>query len=376
MRWNILAGFLGWLYRREEIRELPRVPLAEAPGEDAGAALRAHAGRDPGRDPRGPSWDLSRAGADGAATGRGRRPRHADYHDGWLTLSKARKGDRLDAPIRSTKTGKGEATPRSTCAARVDLGARRARGPWRRRESNPCSQEQEAKEIGHLQAQVGAQTGRERARARKPRPTGSKVLPPCKRRLAVSSLGPELVEALGDALRPEVYRRLRVAVRSAGLLLLVWLRGDARPSPFFDQTGAPVSEPLVLGPQEREALRPQASGQPGEQREPRRAPRCGRAYRTARSMCRARSGRVRRAAAEASDQALAPARLTSARRGAIVRARQRERAAHGEEAHGSGSHARAGFATNARPVRSVSAPATSSASVRPARFDPATPSPT
>lgn len=46
-------------------------------------------------------------------------------------------------------------------------------------------------------------------------------------------------------------------VRSAGLLLFAWLRGGARPSPFFDpQTGAPVSEPLVLSLQEREALRP------------------------------------------------------------------------------------------------------------------------
>jgi integrase len=35
----------------------------------------------------------------------------ADYHDGWLTVSKARKGDRLDAPIRSTKTGKVKRLP-------------------------------------------------------------------------------------------------------------------------------------------------------------------------------------------------------------------------------------------------------------------------
>jgi len=35
----------------------------------------------------------------------------ADYHDGWLTVSKARKGDRLDSPIRSTKTGKVKRLP-------------------------------------------------------------------------------------------------------------------------------------------------------------------------------------------------------------------------------------------------------------------------
>jgi integrase len=34
-----------------------------------------------------------------------------DYHDGWLTVSKARKGDRLDSPIRSTKTGKVKRLP-------------------------------------------------------------------------------------------------------------------------------------------------------------------------------------------------------------------------------------------------------------------------
>ena len=92
------------------------------------------------------------------------------------------------------------------------------------------------------------------------------------------ALGPPLASIFGEfaaaGAPPGVRARAprSLLVRSAGLLLLAWLRGDARPSPFFDQTGAPVSEPLVLGPQEREALRPQASGQPGEQREPRRAP--------------------------------------------------------------------------------------------------------
>ncbi len=32
-------------------------------------------------------------------------------HDGWLTVSKTRKGDRLDSPIRSTKTGKMKRLP-------------------------------------------------------------------------------------------------------------------------------------------------------------------------------------------------------------------------------------------------------------------------
>ncbi len=35
----------------------------------------------------------------------------ADYMDGWLTVDKAVKGGRIDAPIRGTKTGKGKRPP-------------------------------------------------------------------------------------------------------------------------------------------------------------------------------------------------------------------------------------------------------------------------
>lgn len=44
-------------------------------------------------------------------------------------------------------------------------------------------------------------------------------------------------------------------VRSARLLLAAWVRGKARPSPFFDpRSGAPVVPPRVLTAAEREAL--------------------------------------------------------------------------------------------------------------------------
>ena len=109
-RWNILGAFhsfLGWLYRREEIQELPREYPWPKPTESAPAVL---------------SWQAQQAVLLAIAEERrgiflalalmGLRPGEAvalecgDYHDGWLTVSKARKGERLHAPIRSTKTGK------------------------------------------------------------------------------------------------------------------------------------------------------------------------------------------------------------------------------------------------------------------------------
>jgi hypothetical protein len=88
------------------------------------------------------------------------------------------------------------------------------------------------------------------------------------------ALGPPLASIFGEFAAPGAPPGVRaraprsLLVRSARLLLVAWLRGDARPSPFFDSTGAPVSEPLVLGPQEREALRSHAAAPAGERREP------------------------------------------------------------------------------------------------------------
>lgn len=49
---------------------------------------------------------------------------------------------------------------------------------------------------------------------------------------------------------------LSSAGRVVGNLLMGWLRGQARPSPFFDAaTGRPVVEPTVLTPEQRDELR-------------------------------------------------------------------------------------------------------------------------
>ena len=48
-----------------------------------------------------------------------------------------------------------------------------------------------------------------------------------------------------------------IVLRVAGLLLGWWLRGLGRPNPFFDaQTGAPLSAPRRLTPEQRDALLP------------------------------------------------------------------------------------------------------------------------
>ncbi len=114
-RWNILAAFrsfLGWLYRREEIRELPREYPWPKPPERTPAPLSART-----QDEILDAIPDDRRGISLAMALMGLRPGEAvaldvaDYHDGWLTVSKARKGDRLDSPIRSTKTGKVKRLP-------------------------------------------------------------------------------------------------------------------------------------------------------------------------------------------------------------------------------------------------------------------------
>jgi integrase len=114
-RWNVLAAFrsfLGWLYKREEIRELPRqfpwpkltetAPPILAPKTQEEILL---------------AIPEERRGIYLAMATMGLRPGEAvaldvsDYEDGWLTVNRARKGDRLDAPIRSTKTGKPKRLP-------------------------------------------------------------------------------------------------------------------------------------------------------------------------------------------------------------------------------------------------------------------------
>jgi len=114
-RWNVLAAFrsfLGWLYRREEIRELPRQYPWPKPPEATPAPISART-----QDQILDAIPEERRGIYLAMALMGLRPGEAvaldvsDYHDGWLTVSRARKGDRLDSPIRSTKTGKVKRLP-------------------------------------------------------------------------------------------------------------------------------------------------------------------------------------------------------------------------------------------------------------------------
>ncbi|MFQ5515825.1 MAG: tyrosine-type recombinase/integrase [Myxococcota bacterium] len=114
-RWNILAGFrsfLGWLYKREEIRELPREYPWPKPPEATPAPLSPRT-----QDQILDAIPENRRGIYLAMGLMGVRPGEAvaldvsDYHDGWFTVARARKGKRLDAPIRSTKTGKVKRLP-------------------------------------------------------------------------------------------------------------------------------------------------------------------------------------------------------------------------------------------------------------------------
>jgi integrase len=108
-RHNVMAAwrsFLGWLYRRSELRELPRdFPWPKVP-EHAPARLSARSQRavlD--------AIPIEARGVFLAMALLGVRPgeavvlRPADVADGWLTVAHARKGSRLDAPVRGTKSG-------------------------------------------------------------------------------------------------------------------------------------------------------------------------------------------------------------------------------------------------------------------------------
>ena len=76
------------------------------------------------------------------------------------------------------------------------------------------------------------------------------------------ALGPPLAPIFGEFAAPGAPASVRqgfsrwLYLRSSWLVLSAWLRGAARPSPFFDpKTGAPVREPRVLTSEERATLR-------------------------------------------------------------------------------------------------------------------------
>lgn len=65
---------------------------------------------------------------------------------------------------------------------------------------------------------------------------------------------------------PDTHRTVTpgIIARVLRFLLVAWLRGGRRPSPFFDsQTGKPVAEPRVLTLAERDELRKNCGPRPG-----------------------------------------------------------------------------------------------------------------
>ncbi len=65
-------------------------------------------------------------------------------------------------------------------------------------------------------------------------------------------------------LPPGTYQKgpLKYLFRALRIVAIAWMKGLNSPSPFFDTSGTPVSEPKVLSTQEREALRPYCGPHP------------------------------------------------------------------------------------------------------------------
>jgi len=114
-RWNVLAAFhafLVWLYRREDLKALPReYPWPRVP-EHAPAVLSARAQAQVIAAVPEPARGIFLAlGLMGLRPGEAVALSAGDYRDGWLTVARARKGARLDAPVRGTKTGRAKRLP-------------------------------------------------------------------------------------------------------------------------------------------------------------------------------------------------------------------------------------------------------------------------
>ena len=114
-RWNVLAAFhsfLTWLYRREDLPAMPRqYPWPKVP-EHAPMVLTAQAqGRVLAAIPDDSRGIFLALGLMGLRPGEAVALSAGDYRDGWLTVSRARKGARLDAPVRGTKTGRAKRLP-------------------------------------------------------------------------------------------------------------------------------------------------------------------------------------------------------------------------------------------------------------------------
>ena len=104
-------SFVTWLYRREELREVPEFPWPKVDEhqprilriEEQDAILEAIP-----ENERGIFLALARLGL---RPGEARALEVADFRDGWLTVDKAVKGSAASAPIRGTKTRKGKRLP-------------------------------------------------------------------------------------------------------------------------------------------------------------------------------------------------------------------------------------------------------------------------
>jgi integrase len=106
-RWNIMAAFrsfIAWLYKRDDIQEMPReFPWPEVE-ETAPTVLTAAAQAEILKVIPEPDRGIFLAMAlMGIRLGEAVALDLGDYRDGWLTVQKARKGSRLDSPIRGMK---------------------------------------------------------------------------------------------------------------------------------------------------------------------------------------------------------------------------------------------------------------------------------
>jgi integrase len=104
-------GFLSWLHRRGQIREVPDFPRVRVKERDPriiGIADQDRVLQAIPQQERGTFLALAHLGL---RPGEARALTVGDYHDGWVTVDKAVKGKTVGAPIRGTKTGRSKRLP-------------------------------------------------------------------------------------------------------------------------------------------------------------------------------------------------------------------------------------------------------------------------
>ena len=106
-----LRSFVSWLHRREELRRVPEFSWPKGPeyqprilsAEAQGELLHAIP-----EDARGIFLAMALMGI---RPGEARALLVSDFSDGWLSVDKAVKGNRIDSPVRGTKSGKPKRLP-------------------------------------------------------------------------------------------------------------------------------------------------------------------------------------------------------------------------------------------------------------------------